>query len=90
MTRPRCALRDPHSEDLLRRDGYVVLPLLTEGDLAALRAVYDRVAQAHDDGFMASVLHDDLAMRAGVRVSSSAYSVFCRRREAVLASSPSE
>ncbi|MDD9742202.1 phytanoyl-CoA dioxygenase family protein [Marinovum sp. SP66] len=66
MTRPRCALRDPHSEDLLRRDGYVVLPLLTEGDLAALRAVYDRVAQAHDDGFMASVLHGDLAMRAGV------------------------
>lgn len=71
MTSHRRALKDQAQEDRLRRDGFVVLPLLDADDLAALRDVYRQVAGAHDEGFMASVLHDDLAMRAGVHEALS-------------------
>jgi hypothetical protein len=68
----RHALADPAHEAAFRRDGYVVLDLLTDGDVQTLWEVYRSCGSSHDDGFTPTVLLDDLELRARIHREVSA------------------
>jgi hypothetical protein len=62
----RRVFTDPDQEIRFRRDGYVVLDLLSEDDVAHLLRTYERFEEHHEGEFTTSVLMDDLGARREV------------------------
>lgn len=57
-------LKDRRADRRLRRDGFVVLPLLSAADAAALRATHRELAGSGGTGFVADLNIDDPTYRA--------------------------
>jgi hypothetical protein len=70
----RTVMKDPALEKQFREDGYLVLRLLNDADIADLTVAYESAAIAHNQGFMASVLLDDPEMR--LRINAELCRVF--------------
>lgn len=61
------ALSDPEQETALRRDGYVVVPLLSPDTVAELREAYTRIVPPGDHGLTVDYMRPDRSVMRALR-----------------------